>query len=88
MNRGYLLPPCFLSLFDSDDGYEFREESPRACKSRPVGTGGDGGALPPNISPRLYIEVYYTALFNHSVNFLSVTTRVSTSFCLCRWQAF
>ena len=50
MNRGYLVPQRFLSLFDSDGGYEFRNESACACHSRPIGTGvGGRGALPPVI---------------------------------------
>ena len=66
MNRGYLVPQRFLSLFDSDGGYEFRNESPCACHSRPIGTGVGAGDFAPSNSPRLYIEVYYTARFNHS----------------------
>ena len=67
------LPPRFMLLLDSDGGYEFRDESPCAYKSRPVDAGGGRGALPPNKSPRLYIEVYYTAPFNHfSVEFYPI----------------
>ena len=66
------LPPRFMLLLDSDGGYEFTSESPCAYKSRPVDAGGQRG-IAPNNSPRLYIEVYYTALFNHvSVEFYPI----------------
>ena len=38
-----------------------------------VDSGGGQGGIAPNNSPRLYIEVYYTVLFNHfSVQFYPI----------------